>query len=79
MAATILTPEQARALVPELATSLDPNVWVYRFTEPAEGWTAFFVELSYPRASGFPFKFTTGVRVTPDRLPFDPPKRSSSR
>ncbi len=38
MTATILTPEEGRALVPELATSLNPNVWVYRFTEPTEGW-----------------------------------------
>ncbi|MBL8998122.1 MAG: hypothetical protein JNL44_12490 [Gemmatimonadetes bacterium] len=39
MTATILPPDECRALVPELATSLNPNVWVYRFTDPAKGWT----------------------------------------
>jgi hypothetical protein len=36
---TIIPPDEARRLVPELATSLNPNVWVYRFTESTRGWT----------------------------------------
>lgn len=40
---------------------------------PAEGWKAFFVELTYPSASDVPFKFTTEVRVVPDVLPFESP------
>ncbi len=36
---TLLPPDEARRLVPELATSLNPNVWVYRFTESTRGWT----------------------------------------
>ncbi len=36
---TLLAPAEARRLVPELATSLNPNVWVYRFSEPTRGWT----------------------------------------
>jgi hypothetical protein len=36
---TVIPPADARRLVPELTTSLNPNVWVYRFTEPAHGWT----------------------------------------
>ena len=39
MTHTIIAPDEARTLVPELATSLNPNVWVHRFTEPARGWT----------------------------------------
>ena len=35
---TLITPEDALKLVPELATSLNPRVWVYRFTDP-RGWT----------------------------------------
>jgi PhoPQ-activated pathogenicity-related protein len=40
---------------------------------PPEGWTAFFIELSYPGRGGVPFKFTTQVRVVPDKLPSPPP------
>jgi PhoPQ-activated pathogenicity-related protein len=44
--------------------------YIAKVSEPAEGWTAFFVELSYPSASGFLHKFTTEIHVVPDRLPF---------
>jgi PhoPQ-activated pathogenicity-related protein len=37
---------------------------------PEAGWTAFFVELTYPGAGKYPFKFTTDVRVVPDALPY---------
>lgn len=39
MSYTVIPPTDARQLVPELATSLNPNVWVYRFTDPTHGWT----------------------------------------
>jgi PhoPQ-activated pathogenicity-related protein len=39
--------------------------------KPAKGFTAFFVELVYPTGHEFPFKFTTGVCVVPDVLPFE--------
>jgi PhoPQ-activated pathogenicity-related protein len=39
--------------------------------KPADGWTAFFVELTFPSGlNQAPFKFTTPVRVVPDTLPF---------
>jgi PhoPQ-activated pathogenicity-related protein len=37
---------------------------------PEKGFTAFMVELTYPGPTLAPFKFTTGVQVTPDVLPF---------
>ena len=37
---------------------------------PLKGWTAFFVELTYPSGTSVPFKFTTAVRVVPDVKPF---------
>lgn len=40
---------------------------------PTNGWSAFFLEMTFPRTGSFPFKFTTGVRVLPDKLPFPPP------
>jgi PhoPQ-activated pathogenicity-related protein len=54
----------------EALTPSGPNTWVGRVATPAKGWTAFFVELTYPSGGRYPLKFTTGVRVTPDTLPF---------
>ena len=39
MPATILSPDDCRALFPALSGSLNPNVWVYRFTSPNGEWT----------------------------------------
>lgn len=44
---------------------------------PTAGWTAFFAELTYLTA-GLPIKFTTPVRVVPDRLPFAAPAAAVS-
>ena len=51
-------------------TPSGPNTWVARVPPPAKGWTAFFVELTYPSGGRYPLKFTTAVRVVPDTLPF---------
>ncbi len=38
---------------------------------PKRGWTAYLVELTFPSGVALaPFKFTTGVKVIPDTLPF---------
>jgi len=42
---------------------------------PPRGWTAYFVELTFPGPGPTPFKFTTGVRITPDTLPYGPPPK----
>ena len=54
-------------------TPSGPNTWVGRVPAPAKGWTAFFVELTFPSGGKYPFKFTTAVRVLPDTLPFAAP------
>jgi len=46
------------------------GVYVAKVPEPAQGWTAFFVELTFPSGAAAPFKFTTQVRVVPDKLPY---------
>ena len=54
------------------ATSLQDDGsggYLARTAKPAKGWTAYFVELTYPNGTATPFKFTTEVRVTPDVLP----------
>jgi PhoPQ-activated pathogenicity-related protein len=54
------------------STLLEPQpdgTWLGRATKPAQGWTAYFVELTYDVGS-HPLKFTTEVYVTPDTLPY---------
>ena len=43
---------------------------------PERGFAAYFIELTYAGLRGEPFTVTTGVRVTPDILPFGPPPTS---
>jgi PhoPQ-activated pathogenicity-related protein len=56
-----------------------PNTWVARVPAPAKGWTAFFVEMSFPTGGKYPFKVTSGVRVLPDTLPYAPPKLTAPK
>jgi PhoPQ-activated pathogenicity-related protein len=58
------------AYTSEPLTPSGPNTWVARVPAPAKGWTAFFVELTYPTGGKYPLKFTSGVRVLPDTLPY---------
>ncbi len=58
---------------PFTSTVLQPqadNLYVASVAPPAEGWTAYFVELTYDVGTAFPLKLTTGVYVTPDVLPY---------
>jgi len=36
---TIISPEAARKIVPELASTRNPSVWIYRFVDETRGWT----------------------------------------
>ena len=55
-------------------TSRGDNVYIGHVDKPEKGWTAFFVEMTYPSGGKYPFKFTSAVRVTPDTLPYPAPK-----
>jgi len=46
------------------------GVYVAHVPAPEKGWTAYFVELTFPSGGKYPFKFTTAVRVNPDTEPF---------
>jgi PhoPQ-activated pathogenicity-related protein len=64
------------------STSLSPsgpNTWIARVAPPQQGWTAFFVEMTFASGGTYPLKVTSGVRVVPDTLPHPEPKRSSNR
>jgi PhoPQ-activated pathogenicity-related protein len=54
------------------------GVYLAKASEPAQGWVAYFIELTFPSSGPFPFKFTTGVRVVPEVLPFGPPPEMAS-
>jgi PhoPQ-activated pathogenicity-related protein len=53
----------------DLAAS-SPGKYVAKVPKPAEGWTAFFAELTFDSGGMLPHKFTTEVHVVPDTLPF---------
>jgi PhoPQ-activated pathogenicity-related protein len=46
------------------------GVYVGKVPKPEKGWSAFFVELTFPSGCEAPFKFTTQICVTPDTLPY---------
>lgn len=46
------------------------GTYVAHIDKPAQGFTAFFVELTYDSGFSVPFNFTTEVSVIPDVLPF---------
>jgi PhoPQ-activated pathogenicity-related protein len=50
-------------------TAGEAGVYSARVAPPLEGWTAFFVELVFDSGGAAPYKFTTQVYVTPDKLP----------
>jgi len=66
-------------------TGLSPTEsgeYVAQVEQPEKGFRAYFVELVYDIGAPYPLKVTTGVRVTPDELPFadkDPTTRRKSR
>jgi PhoPQ-activated pathogenicity-related protein len=62
---TIGNAYQASVLTPE-----KDGTYVGKVAKPEKGFTAFFVELTYPGPGPYPFKFTTEVSVVPDILPF---------
>jgi len=46
------------------------GVYIGKVATPEKGWTAYFVELTFPSGCQAPFKFTTQVCVVPDTLPY---------
>ena len=62
--------EIGKAYVSTEVTESAPGVYRADVKAPAEGWTAFFLEVEFPNPSfPNPFKFTTSVSVLPDTYP----------
>jgi PhoPQ-activated pathogenicity-related protein len=57
-------------------TDQGDGLYVGQVPEPKQGWTAYFVEMTFPTDGPYSYKFTTGVRVAPDLLPFGPPQKN---
>ena len=51
------------------------GVFTARVPRPAEGWTAYLMELTFEIGAPAPLKLTTNVAVTPDTLPFALPDK----
>lgn len=51
-------------------TAIEPGVYVGQIDAPKQGFTAFFVELTYDIGASFPLKLTTDIRVLPEVFPF---------
>lgn len=75
MQKTTLTPADCAALVPEVAHSLNPNIWVYRYQHPTRDWTLSIATMA-PKGSGklsmggfriAPLERTQSAGFTPDR------------
>lgn len=66
-----------KAYKSETLQPVKPGVYVGKMAKPEAGFTAYFVEMTFPSGGKYPFKFTSGVRVTPDVYPFQmPPKQN---
>lgn len=59
-------------------TTEKEGVYHAQVASPSEGYTAYFIEVTFPSGGKYPLKFTTGVRVTPDKLPFTLPKKEAA-
>jgi PhoPQ-activated pathogenicity-related protein len=71
-----------RAFKSHTLNDLGDGHYLAKITQPARGWTASFVELSFDVGALYPLKLTTSVRVTPDTCPYpnvDPLKAPKER
>jgi PhoPQ-activated pathogenicity-related protein len=57
-------------------TEQKDGVYTGRVAKPDHGYTAYFIELTFPTGTKYSMKFSTPVRVIPDTLPFPAPKHS---
>ena len=56
----------------------DDGRWVGAVDAPATGWSAFFLEFTFPGSGDAPFRFSTGIEVVPEDLPFGWPPEDTA-
>ncbi len=54
-------------------TEQKDGVYIGKVERPPKGYTAYFIELTFPTSIKYSEKFSTAVRVNPDTLPFPAP------
>jgi PhoPQ-activated pathogenicity-related protein len=54
-------------------TEQKDGVYIGTVPKPEKGYTAYFIELTFPGGTKYSMKFSTAVRVNPDTLPFAAP------
>jgi len=54
-------------------SAVAPGKYSAKIAAPPKGFTASFIELTYPSGIKYPIKVTTAVKVLPDTYPFPPP------
>jgi PhoPQ-activated pathogenicity-related protein len=59
-------------------TAMGNGRYVAKIAAPPSGFTASFVELTFPSGGKYPLKVTTAVKVLPDTYPFPAPKARSA-
>lgn len=57
----------------------DSGDYTIRVDTPDEGWTAYFVELTFPGLKDIPLKLTTGTVILPDTYPYPPFESKDSK
>ena len=55
---------------------VSPGVWETTIAKPPAGWSAGLIEMRFASGTKYPFVFTSGVAVVPDRLPHAAPRRT---
>lgn len=59
-----------KSFTSSVLTARPDGTYVGNVPKPATGFTAYFVDLTYPSGGKYPLKFTTEVYVKPDVLPY---------
>ncbi len=64
--------EVGEAFTPQEIAIRDDGQYTIEVETPSQGWSAYFVELTYPGVGQIPLKLTTGTVVLPDKYPYPP-------
>lgn len=60
-----------RAYTSTVLEESEPGVYKVKLDAPESGYTAYYIEMTYPSGLEKPFKFSSGVKVVPDVTEFE--------
>ena len=67
-----------KAYTSTVLDDMGDGVYVAKIDKAEPGYTAFFIEATFPTKTSW-LKLTSGVRITPDTLPFGPPPKKKAQ